>query len=126
MGALRPNGSAVPRWQRLISRTTTTRSASSEFAAGRGARRAWSTSLPAAGLLWTDWLDERGDDAGPLLCPLNRGGTITLRRISDHVVFVVCRKRAEQAGIQPFSPHDMRRTFIGDLLDAGADISVAQ
>ncbi len=73
-----------------------------------------------------DWLHERGDVTGPLLCPVNRGGNITPRRISDHVVFVVCRKRAEQAGIQPFSPHDMRRTFIGDLLDAGADISVAQ
>jgi site-specific recombinase XerD len=46
--------------------------------------------------------------------------------MTDHAVFLACRKRAEQAGIKPFSPHDMRRTFIGDLLDAGADISVAQ
>jgi len=73
-----------------------------------------------------DWLDLRSDAPGPLLCPVNRGGAVTLRRISDQVVFIVCRKRAAQAGIATFSPHDMRRTYIGDLLDAGADISIAQ
>lgn len=46
--------------------------------------------------------------------------------MTDHAVFLPCRDRALEAGIKPFSPHDMRRTFIGDLLDAGADISVAQ
>ncbi len=73
-----------------------------------------------------EWLERRGATPGAILVPVNKGGTIELRRMCDHSIFLACRKRAEQAGIKPFSPHDMRRTFIGDLLDAGADISVAQ
>jgi integrase len=73
-----------------------------------------------------EWLIRRGDALGALLVPVNKGGAICIRRMTDHAVFLVCRRRAGQAGIKPFSPHDMRRTFIGDLLDAGADISLAQ
>jgi site-specific recombinase XerD len=31
-------------------------------------------------------------------------------------------KRGQQAGINHFSPHDLRRTLAGDLLDSGADL----
>lgn len=38
----------------------------------------------------------------------------------------MCRRRAEQAGLAAFSPHDLRRTFIGDLLERGVDVSTVQ
>ena len=49
-----------------------------------------------------------------------------LRRMSDQAVLYILRRRAKQAGVAAFSPHDLRRTFISDLLDAGADIATVQ
>ena len=46
--------------------------------------------------------------------------------MSDQAVLHILRKRAGEAGVAAFSPHDLRRSFISDLLDAGADISMAQ
>jgi integrase/recombinase XerD len=68
----------------------------------------------------------RGTSAGPLLCPVNKGGTVTIRRLSDQAVLGALQKRAKQAMVKRFSPHDLRRTFISDLLDAGADIATVQ
>ncbi len=72
------------------------------------------------------WLAVRGTAAGPLLGPVNKGGRITIRRLSDQAVLGALQKRAKQAMVKPFSPHDLRRTFISDLLDAGADIATVQ
>jgi integrase/recombinase XerD len=73
-----------------------------------------------------DWLAVRGAEAGPLLCPVNKASTITIRRLSDQAVLGALQKRAKQATVKGFSPHDLRRTFISDLLDAGADIATVQ
>jgi hypothetical protein len=39
---------------------------------------------------------------------------------------MVLRALAQRAGVKEFSPHDCRRTFVSDLLDAGADIATVQ
>jgi site-specific recombinase XerD len=72
------------------------------------------------------WLFLRGDVPGPLFLPIRKGGAIIHRRLDNQSVFDILVKRARQAGIKDVSPHDFRRTFISDLLDAGADIATVQ
>lgn len=72
------------------------------------------------------WLERRGNTPGPLFVPVTKGGTIIPRRMTDQSVLDLVRRLARRAGIPRFSPHDLRRTFIGDMLDLGVDISTVQ
>ena len=72
------------------------------------------------------WLAVRGEEAGPLFVPVLKSGKLAQRRLAPQSVRYVLQKRARAAGIKDFSPHDLRRTFVGDLLEAGADISTVQ
>ena len=74
-----------------------------------------------------DWLGIRGNQAGPLFYPLKKGGSIVSgQRLTSQAIYFVLKARAEEAGVKDFSPHDLRRTFISDLLEAGADIATVQ
>ncbi|MFZ2488957.1 MAG: tyrosine-type recombinase/integrase [Anaerolineae bacterium] len=74
-----------------------------------------------------DWLTARGLEPGPLFLPVNKGGRVVQgQRMTAQVVYNVLAKRCRQAGVSELSPHDLRRTFVGDLLDAGADIATVQ
>lgn len=72
------------------------------------------------------WLRVRGAAPGPLFVAVDKAGRLHPRRLSDQAVLVVVSKRAREAGVQRFSPHDLRRTFISDLLDSGADLVAIQ
>lgn len=72
------------------------------------------------------WLEVRGDEPGPLLLPVDAIGRTSLRRLSDNALYAICKRLAARAGVEPFTPHDLRRTFAGDMLDAGADVAVVQ
>ncbi len=59
-----------------------------------------------------------------LFVAIHRSGKLnTLDPLTPQAIYNMLRKRALQAGIREFSPHDLRRTFISHLLDAGADIT---
>lgn len=77
-----------------------------------------------------DWLLRRGDEPGTLFVSIRKGGHIARDRMAEGMtsgaIYDVLKKRAKEAGVREFSPHDLRRTFVGDMLDAGADISVVQ
>ena len=83
--------------------------------AGRGVRDALAV-----------WLQLRGSEAGPLFWPVLKSGRLVHRRLTDQAILTLLIRRAKRAGVKHCSPHDFRRTFISDLLDAGADISVVQ
>jgi len=70
-----------------------------------------------------DWLIIRGDQPGPLFIAINRGDRLIYNRMTAQAFYSMLKRRGDQAGIKEFSPHDLRRTMISDLLDAGADIS---
>jgi site-specific recombinase XerD len=72
------------------------------------------------------WLVVRGTEPGPLLCPADKVGRVTLRALTPQSVFDRLRHLGARAGLPPFSPHDLRRSFISDLLDNGADLAVVQ
>jgi site-specific recombinase XerD len=73
-----------------------------------------------------DWLYLRGEGAGALFTRIRKGGTILASGLSDQAVYAMLKKRGEAAGLSSFTPHDIRRTFAGDLLDAGVDLVTVQ
>lgn len=91
---------------------------------GRKIRKVYLTAGVARAL--TDWLSWRGAEPGPLFGAINRGGRIYAPSISGDAIYQMLSKRAAAAGVSDFSPHDLRRTFAGDMLEAGADISTVQ
>ncbi len=73
-----------------------------------------------------DWLAVGGGADGPLFLPVNKGGVVGGHRLTGQAVLYILRRRAAQGGVTRLTPHDLRRTFISDLLDLGADISTVQ
>ena len=75
-----------------------------------------------------DWLEVRGNQIGSLICPVNKGGKVTLRHFAadGDGIYKLVKARAICAGVKHFSPHDFRRTFCSDLLAEGEDVFTVQ
>jgi integrase len=57
------------------------------------------------------WIGKRGAADGPLFNPINKGGRIEVRRLSEQAIYIACHKRAAEAGLPPVSPEDLRRSL---------------
>jgi site-specific recombinase XerD len=94
---------------------------------GKGNRQRRVPLPPGADTALAHWLDVRGSEPGPLLWPLRKNGQLAPpRRLTEQAVYHLLRRLAPRANIAPLSPHDLRRSFIGDLLDRGADLATVQ
>jgi site-specific recombinase XerD len=70
------------------------------------------------------WLQVRGDSDGPLFWRGRRGGhLVTGKGLSAQAVRNIIVRRAEEAGVKHCTPHDLRRSFVSDLLAAGVDLA---
>lgn len=74
----------------------------------------------------TDWLEVRGPWSGAIFTAIDKADQLQLGGMTAQAIYYILERRARQAGVKAFAPHDLRRTFAGDLLDAGADIATVQ
>lgn len=93
---------------------------------GKGNKERLAYATNGARLALARWTSVRGNRAGPLYLPVNKADRIEHRRMTEQAVYMILQRLGQKAKIEKFSPHDLRRTFIGDLLDAGADIVTVQ
>jgi site-specific recombinase XerD len=71
-----------------------------------------------------DWLSVRGDNPGAMFVAIGREQKIlSYRNMTSQTVYDILTKRGRNSNVADLSPHDLRRTFVSDLLDAGVDIS---
>ncbi|MEU8399416.1 site-specific integrase [Nonomuraea sp. NPDC048892] len=78
------------------------------------------------------WLARRGTHRGPLFPRLTRGGAVRTTpdgrpwQMNPQAVRDILAKRTEQAATTPVRPHDLRRTFISNLLPQADAIMTAR
>jgi len=69
------------------------------------------------------WLKVRGDAPGALFQTIVKSDQIHPNAVKTHAVWQLLKDRKAAANVKDFTPHDLRRTFISNMLGAGVDVS---
>ncbi|MEN3540970.1 tyrosine-type recombinase/integrase [Microbispora sp. ZYX-F-249] len=78
------------------------------------------------------WIAVRGRTPGALFPPLRKGGKFRTDprgwpvHMTPRALGTILDARYTQAAVARRTPHDFRRTFVGELLDAGVDLATVQ
>ena len=97
-------------------------------AIGKGNKQRLVTATEIVFIRLQKWLEVRGKEGCPELfvCIGKHGDIRHEQKMSPMAIFKMIEKRAKAAGIEKFTPHDLRRTFATRMLDVGADISIVK
>jgi integrase len=73
-----------------------------------------------------DWLEVRTHEPGPLLLPVDRGGLIRFRRMTDQAIYDIFGRVAQRAGVPDVTLRDLRRAYVISLIRAGKPLAEVQ
>lgn len=68
------------------------------------------------------WLSVRTPTDGALFPVIDKWGNVGTRHMSPVAIYNAVKKRYTAAGVRALTPHDFRRTFVGNSLTSGVDI----
>jgi integrase/recombinase XerD len=113
--------------------------------AGKGRKAASAFLSAAASARLAAWVELRGPAPGPLFVPLSKAGRLlnatqvrrrtpapappaadSLARLSTRGTAKILNLRRIAAGLEPLTPHDLRRSMITHLLERTQDLALAQ
>ncbi len=72
------------------------------------------------------WLAVRTGEAGPLLLPVDRGGIIRFRRLTEQAVYDIFGRIAARAGVPALTLRELRRAYVVSLVRAGKTLEETQ
>jgi site-specific recombinase XerD len=97
---------------------------------GKGNKERLVDIVHGAAKAMSHWIRMRGSASGPMFLAMTWGKHSILRkdgrRVSGGAIHAIVESLATAAELPSMSPHDFRRTCIGDLLDAGVDLVTVQ
>lgn len=92
---------------------------------GKGGKGRAVPVAPSLAKYLASWLAWRGQGAGALFTHVDRR-IAEKRPLTPAGIYAIVQRRAAAAKLDPVRPHDLRRTFVTNVLDAGADVITAQ
>ncbi|MEU7942428.1 tyrosine-type recombinase/integrase [Microbispora bryophytorum] len=99
---------------------------------GKGGKERLVYLIPDAMARLEQWIALRGRTPGALFPPLRKGGHLRIDgrgrpvHMTPRALGTILDARYAQALVARRTPHDFRRTFVGELLDAGVDLATTQ
>lgn len=92
---------------------------------GKGRKKRTVVVAPVVGKAVAAWIKVNADHES-LFCRIHRSGSVTGQPLTTAGLTSILRQLQENAQLSPFTPHDLRRTFITRLLEQGADLNIVR